>query len=385
MLAPVTEADFGERDLLALNVEGRALWGGFAAELEQLTGRPAGYADSGCLVVAADRDDAAELRRLHEYQLELGLEAEWLTPSAARGLEPGLSPRIGGAISVPGDGQVEPRAVVAALAAALAAAGGELAEGTEVAELTGDADRVHGIRTAAGEEIAAGHVLVACGAWSGQPPFAAEPGAPAVRPVKGQLLELRTTGGQRPFGARLVRTPRCYVVCRDDGRVVIGATTEERGFDTAVTADGVFRLLEAAIEVLPDVARAGADGHPRGPAAGHPGRAAGDRRRPPRRTAVGNRPRPQRRAPGPADRQPCAGSAGREGGRLMPTVTINGIQHDLPAEATVADAVRAAGAPEDGRGVAVALGGEVVPRGRWGQRRLSEGEQVEVLHAVQGG
>jgi len=254
MLAPVTEADFGERDLLALNVEGRALWGGFAAELEQLTGRPAGYADSGCLVVAADRDDAAELRRLHEYQRELGLEAEWLTPSAARGLEPGLSPRIGGAISVSGDGQVEPRAVVAALAAALTAAGGELAEGTEVAELTGDADRVHGIRTAAGDEIAAGHVLVACGAWSGQPPFAAEPGAPAVRPVKGQLLELRTTGGQSPLAARLVRTPRCYVVCRDDGRVVIGATTEERGFDTAVTADGVFRLLEAAIEVLPDVA-----------------------------------------------------------------------------------------------------------------------------------
>ena len=69
----------------------------------------------------------------------------------------------------------------------------------------------------------------------------------------------------------------------------------------------------------------------------------------------------------------------------MPTVTVNGIQHDLPAEATVADAVRVTGAPEDGRGVAVALGGEVVPRGRWDRRRLSEGEQVEVLHAVQGG
>ncbi len=141
-------------------------------------------------------------------------------------------------------------------------------------------------------------MLVACGAWSGQPPFAAEPGAPAVRPVKGQLLELRTTGGQTPLGARLVRTPRCYVVCRDDGRVVIGATTEERGFDTAVTADGVFRLLEAAIEVLPDVAELELTGTRAGLRPGTPdGRpviAAG----PPRGTAVGNRPRPQRRAAG---------------------------------------------------------------------------------------
>ena len=69
----------------------------------------------------------------------------------------------------------------------------------------------------------------------------------------------------------------------------------------------------------------------------------------------------------------------------MPAVILNGTGHELPAGATVADAVRAAGAPEDGRGVAVALGGEVVPRGTWAERELAEGEQVEVLHAVQGG
>jgi sulfur carrier protein len=69
----------------------------------------------------------------------------------------------------------------------------------------------------------------------------------------------------------------------------------------------------------------------------------------------------------------------------MPRVILNGTGHELPAGATVADAVRAAGAPDDGRGVAVALGGEVVPRGIWARRELVEGEQVEVLHAVQGG
>ena len=78
MLAPVTEADFGEEELLQLNLEGRELWPGFAAELEELTGMPTGYAESGALVVAADRDDAEELRRLHDYQRRLGLEAEWL-------------------------------------------------------------------------------------------------------------------------------------------------------------------------------------------------------------------------------------------------------------------------------------------------------------------
>jgi len=69
----------------------------------------------------------------------------------------------------------------------------------------------------------------------------------------------------------------------------------------------------------------------------------------------------------------------------MPSVILNGSGRELPAGATVADAVRVAGAPEDGRGVAVALGGEVVPRGSWSDRELAEGEQIEVLHAVQGG
>jgi glycine oxidase len=270
MLAPVTEADFGEQELLALNLESRAMWAAFAAELEERSGRPSGYADSGCLVVAADRDDVAELRRLQDFHVSLGLDSEWLTPRAARALEPGLSPRIGGAISAPHEGHVDPVAVVAALAAALEADGGELLTGCEVEGLVDEDGRVTGVRTTSGRDVAAEHVLVAAGAWSAQ----LAPDAPAVRPVKGQLLELRVRDGRPLPASRLVRTPRCYVVSRPDGRVVVGATTEEQGFDTSVTADGVFRLLEAALEVLPDVvelelvrARAGLrpgtpDGHP---------------------------------------------------------------------------------------------------------------------------
>ena len=224
MLAPVTEAEFGEEALLRLNLAGAELWPAFADELAECSGIDTGYRASGALVVAADRDDAEELRRLHAFQRTLGLEVSWLSGRECRRLEPRLSPRVPGGILAEHDHQVEPRAVVRALRAAFEAAGGELRCGVEA----GDP-----------HELGAEHVVLAAGCWSGAP----------VRPVKGQILRL--SGG--PLAERLVRTPRCYIVSRPDGEVVVGATVEERGFDTAVTADGVFRLLEAAHEVLPDV------------------------------------------------------------------------------------------------------------------------------------
>jgi glycine oxidase len=234
MLAPVTEAEFGEEELLALNLAGAEMWPAFAAELAERSGLDPGYRSSGALVVAVDRDDAEELRRLHAFQQSLGLDVRWLGGRECRRLEPRLSPRVPGGILAEHDHQVEPRAVVRALREALRAAGGELR--TEV-EVTDPA------------ELDAAHVVVAAGCWSG----AFGEAAPPVRPVKGQILRLRGDA-REPLATRLVRTPRCYVVTRPDGEVVVGATVEERGFDTSVTADGVFRLLEAAREVLPDVA-----------------------------------------------------------------------------------------------------------------------------------
>jgi glycine oxidase len=240
MLAPVTEAEFGEEALLALTVEGARLWPAFAAELAERSGLDTGYRASGALVVAADRDDGEELRRLYRFQRSLGLEVEWLGGRDARRLEPRLSPRVSGAILAPQEGDVEPRAVVRALRAAFENAGGEVRCGANVIEVAGD-----GVVLDGGVRIAAGHVVVAAGCWSGS-----FDGSPPVRAVKGQILRLR---GPEPLTARLVRTPRCYVVSRAHGEVVVGATVEERGFDTSVTAGGVYRLLEAAREVLPDV------------------------------------------------------------------------------------------------------------------------------------
>jgi glycine oxidase len=231
MLAPVTETDFGEDELLRLNLESAAMWRAFAAELEEATGMPTGYSASGALVVAVDRDDAEELRRLHKLQASFGLESQWLVPSAARAAEPGLAPRIAGAIDAPGEAQVDPVAVIAALVRAFEDLGGHI-ERVDVKSL---------------DDVDADQVVLAAGAWS------SKLAGVRVHPVKGQLLHLRSRDGAAPVAGRIIRTPRCYIVPRPDGRVVIGATSEEKGFDTSVDAGAVHRLLEAAWEVLPDV------------------------------------------------------------------------------------------------------------------------------------
>jgi glycine oxidase len=247
MLAPVTEADFGEDALLELNLAAAERWPAFAAELAEASGVGTGFRETGALVVAADRDDAEELQRLADLHAALGLPSRWIGPREARTLEPGLSPRVRGAIHAPRDHQADPVATVRSLAAACRSAGVELREHVEVAALVRAGGAVTGV-AAATEEVAAETVVVAAGAWSA----GLAPDAPPIRPVKGQIASLRAPD---PALApkHIVRTPRCYLLARDDGRVVLGATVEERGYDTSTTADGVFRLLEAAREVLPDV------------------------------------------------------------------------------------------------------------------------------------
>ena len=251
LLAPVTELSWGEQALLELNLEAARRWPAFDAELREWARCDTGYEQSGALRVAIDRDDVAELRRMYDFQCSLDLDVEWLIPSACRDGEPGLAPGIAGGVAAAGDHQVDPRRLVQALATAVECAGGEIAAGTEAHAVEIVADRVSGVRTDCGG-VGCDHLIVAAGCWArelgGLPPDA----APPVRPVKGQILRLR--GGDAPIARRAVSTLRCYVVPRSGGEVVVGATVEERGFDTAVTAGGMLELLEAAREVLPGTA-----------------------------------------------------------------------------------------------------------------------------------
>jgi glycine oxidase len=253
MLAPVGELAFGEPELLEMTLAAARLYPDFVAELEAVTGEASGYARQGALHIALDRDEAAELRRVHDLQRSLGLEAEWLPPRRCRALEPGLTPSFNGGVHAPGEAAVDPRALTRALLAALAAAGAEVRTGTDVVAGVFEGERLAGVRTAAGEELRAEAVVLAAGAWSGRAEWLPEHARPPVRPVKGQVVELRSRDDDPPCG-RIVASERVYLVPRPDGRLIVGATSEEQGFDTAVTAGGVHELLREAYRLLPDIA-----------------------------------------------------------------------------------------------------------------------------------
>jgi glycine oxidase len=253
MLAPVGELSFGERQLLELNLASAKLWPGFASDLEAASEMSPGYRRCGALHVALDRDEAEELKRRHRLQESLGLEAEWLAPRGCRDLEPGLAPSIAGGVHAPHEAAVDPRELCAALAAALRHEGGEIRSGFEVTDALVVDGRIEALRSAGGEEIHAREVVLANGAWAGAADWLPEAARPQVHPVKGQILVLRAAAEQ-PLCEGIVASERVYVVPREDGRVVVGATVEERGFDSAVTAGGVHELLREAYRLLPEVA-----------------------------------------------------------------------------------------------------------------------------------
>jgi glycine oxidase len=234
MLAPVAEAEFGHDALLALGLESARRWPAFADELAAASGRDPGYRRCGTLVVARDRDEAEALERELAYRTERDLPVQRLLPTEARRREPALATRLRLALEVPGDHAVDPRVLRAALAEALRRAGGELREGEPVDEL----DELSAL---------ADRAVVATGAWAG--PLAGVP----IRPVKGQILRLRDPAGPGLLD-RVLRLAESYIVPRGDGRYVLGATVEERGFDLALTAGGVFELLRDAYEVVPGLA-----------------------------------------------------------------------------------------------------------------------------------
>ncbi|HEU5063788.1 MAG TPA: glycine oxidase ThiO [Solirubrobacterales bacterium] len=256
MLAPVGELTFGEPELLELTLAAARLYPEFVAELEAVTGETTGYERLGALHVALDRDEAAQLRRVHDLQRSLELAAEWLPPRRCRELEPGLTPSFHGGVFAAGEAAVDPRALTRVLLAALAGEGVEVRTGTEVVEGVFAGERLVGVkaRSAEGEEeLHADTVVLAAGAWSGAADWLPEHARPPVRPVKGQVLELRSRGGE-PVATHILASERVYLVPRPDGRLVVGATVEEMGFDTAVTAGGVHELLREAYRLLPDVA-----------------------------------------------------------------------------------------------------------------------------------
>lgn len=245
MLAPVTELHYGEEPLLALNIASAERYAGFVAELEDETGVDVGYRRTGTVVAAWDGADLASLRDLHAFQLRLGLSAQMLTAAELRALEPAIAPGLPGGVLAADDHSVDPRRLHAALLTATTTRQVQVRRGRAVA-LREDPPAVV---LDDGSVLSAATVVVAAGASSSSLlPLL------AVRPVKGQTLRLRTS--TLPLSRVLrgsVRGHPVYLVPRPDGEVVVGASSEEAGFDLRPRAGVVHDLLRDAQALLPDV------------------------------------------------------------------------------------------------------------------------------------
>jgi glycine oxidase len=283
MLTPVSEASYTEKELFALGAASLERYPGFVAELTAATGEPAGFRRTGTLQVGYDADDLAVIDELHALQDSLGVPGRRLTARECRGLEPMLDPSVRGGLLAEADSSVDPRLLTRALLAAAAQAGVRLIR-QPVTQIIHDAERtsaghtptpgstptstpdarspaesrpggrVRGVRLADGTTITADWTVLAAG-WNS----AAIDGLPAdcvppVRPVKGQVVRLRAPDGFLRRTVRgVVRGSSVYLVPRDGGELVVGATQEELGSDTRVTAGGLWELLRDARTLVPGI------------------------------------------------------------------------------------------------------------------------------------
>lgn len=257
MLAPQAEAEHAEEALLPLAMESCRLWQEFADELHRESGIDVDYRTEGTLVVSLDRDDFELLEHRFTYLRGLGLNVEWLSGYEARQKEPYLSRNVSGGLFSPQDHQVDNRLAGSALRHCFVKAGGILRENETVDEILIQSGHVTGVRVGE-EEIRADVVVDAAGAWSRNIPGLPDEASPPVRPLKGQMMAL-----QMAETAPILRhvlwgpgnsiVPSIYLAPKSDGRLIIGATVEEMGFDTGLTAGGLFELLRSAWEVLPGI------------------------------------------------------------------------------------------------------------------------------------
>ncbi|MGD0882803.1 MAG: glycine oxidase ThiO [Acidimicrobiales bacterium] len=253
MVAPVAEAHFGEEALASLNVAAVRAWPGFAEELEAASGQPVHFRADGTLLVAADPSDQVATDRVLAFHRATGLAAVRLTARACREAEPLLAPWVNGGADLPDDHQVDNRSATGALVAACRSAGVSF-EADMVSRVRIRDRRVHGVDLAGGRSLDAGAVVVAAGCRSGDLDGLPDGDRPPVRPVRGVTVRLHAGPGVprlRRTVRALVHGRTCYLVPRDDGGLVIGATMDERGFDLSVPLGGVADLIEDARKVVP--------------------------------------------------------------------------------------------------------------------------------------
>jgi glycine oxidase len=255
MLSPLGEAG-GGGPFLELADESLQRYASFAGSLREESGIDVEYRTSGKLHVSLGSTDE-ELQALAADPVASRFGVQLLDGDAARRLEPELSGMVSAALLVGRDHRVNNRLLAQALLASATAAGAQFRTANPVASLTTRHGAVTGVRLGSGEQIEADHVVLAAGAWSSQ--IEGLPRTLPITPVKGQMfsIDARARGPGRPGTPalqRVIHAPSCYIIPRDDGRLLVGATVEDVGFIKGPTVRGISGLMAAAAELLPMVA-----------------------------------------------------------------------------------------------------------------------------------
>lgn len=230
----------------------RARYGAWVERLRDATGIDVGYRPCGVLRVSFDGDGRDQLLGDVDWQIREGLELEQVDAAGIARLEPSVSAMASFGVHFAKDGRVDPPVLLKALHFAAAAAGARFQSGTYVRSVDVVDGAAEGVMLEDGTRVSSRHVVLAAGSWStlveGIPLDPA-----AVRPARGQIVELET---REPPLKGVVIGPSCYLVPRDDGRVLVGSTLEFVGYRREVTALAVRNLLSAAIEIAPSLADA---------------------------------------------------------------------------------------------------------------------------------
>jgi glycine oxidase len=239
-----------EDPFLALRARSAAGYAAFAQALREETGVDVGYIENGDLVPALSDEEASGLERETRRLAAEGHRVEFVAGAELRQIEPALSARVVAA-RLGAAAQVDPRRLCQGLERSCRLRGVEIHPGAAVTEIVSHGDRVEGVRTLLGD-FRAPRVVVAAGSWSGRL-RGAEPRLPIV-PQRGQILALGRENV--PLRRTVRKRDDPYLVPRPDGRLVVGATREEAGYEATVTARGVAWLLDEAMALVPGLADA---------------------------------------------------------------------------------------------------------------------------------
>ena len=239
-------ATHADGPLARLCIAGRARYPAFVDELRELTGLDVQFRPAGVLRPAFDAGELAAVTAEVAWQEPAGLRVERLDGSAARALEPSLSPKVVGAVRFPDEPRIDPPSLLAALRTAVAAVA-ELRTGAEVRRVVVRDGRARGVELADGSTLDADAVVVAAGSWSSLVEGSTLP-AGSVEPARGQIVELKLPA-QILNG--VIEGAEAYLSPRDDGRILVGSTVERVGYRKGATAGAVRDLLAGAIRLVP--------------------------------------------------------------------------------------------------------------------------------------